>query len=251
MLRSTDHVCKCKERDHPHPTPPQPHPTPNFLRSINHVGKFKERDYPPAPPMSTPGEPPVPRVICSWSYIYFFPLPTNGRNHSLNHWGCSFKYEVPLFSAQSISYLDIGCCYMLVSGSTNTQFNIMYHPIKSICIYIYITSLVGVYQVLGFLIGCPGDSGTFGRAQPMRRLGAAQIQRYGTWLCIYYEYRCLYDYSTHFYTSHTISVWYIYLYLIDLYGKCREIFHTKHRYIIVQIFYKLHVWCQYGTIDFM
>ena len=139
MLRSTDHVCKCKERDHPHPTPPQPHPTPNFLRSINHVGKFKERDYPPAPPMSTPGEPPVPRVICSWSYIYFFPLPINGRNHSLNHWGCSFKYEVPLFSAQSISYLDIGCCYMLVSGSTNTQFNIMYHPIKSICIYIYIS----------------------------------------------------------------------------------------------------------------
>lgn len=72
-------------------------------------------------------------IICSWSYIYFFPLPTNGRNHLLNHWGCSFKYEVPLFSAPSISYLDIVCCYMLVSGSTNTQFNIMYHPIKSIC----------------------------------------------------------------------------------------------------------------------
>ena len=65
----------------PHPTPPTtscvastmsassrnviitpPHPTPNFLRSINHVGKFKERDHHPTPPMSTPGEPPVPRV---------------------------------------------------------------------------------------------------------------------------------------------------------------------------------------------
>ena len=43
MLRSTDHVCKCKERYHPHPTPP---PT-SCVAST----------------MSTPGEPPVPRVI--------------------------------------------------------------------------------------------------------------------------------------------------------------------------------------------
>ena len=27
-------------------------------------------------------------------------------------------------------------------------------------------------------------------------------------------------------TSHTIHVWYIYLHLVDFYGKCREIYHT-------------------------
>ena len=28
------------------------------------------------------------------------------------------------------------------------------------------------------------------------------------------------------YQSHTIHVWYIYLHLVDVYGKCREIYHT-------------------------
>ena len=86
MLRNTNHVCKCKECYHPHPTPPQPHPM--VLRSTDHVCKCKKHDvahrqpcvqvqrtlssppHPTPPPtscvastMSTPGEPPVPRVI--------------------------------------------------------------------------------------------------------------------------------------------------------------------------------------------
>ena len=44
----------------------------------------------------------------------FFPLPTNGRNHSLNHWG-SFKYEVSLFSAHFFPILllklDVAICW--------------------------------------------------------------------------------------------------------------------------------------------
>ena len=35
--------------------------------------------------------------------------------------------------------------------------------------------------------------------------------------------KCIYFFNT---LPHTIHVWYIYLHLVDFYGKCREIYHT-------------------------
>ena len=37
------------------------------------------------------------------------------------------------------------------------------------------------------------------------------------------------------YISHTIHVWYIYLHLVDFYGKCREIYHTWIVWVYIYI----------------
>ena len=39
------------------------------------------------------------------------------------------------------------------------------------------------------------------------------------------------------YITHTIHVWYIYLHLVDFYGKCRQIYHTWMAWVIAQVMF--------------